>query len=768
MRLRRPLIALCISYALGLLLGCAVPYISAELVWAVAVAVLAAVAALFIKRKDVVASLICILFILMGFMRFQYRFYIAGDGLDALADEEVVLTGTVVKPLSAEEGKDSYIVAVDKTKARIRLTIYSDGEEDVYRYGDRIAVSGMLQVPSQRRNPGGFDYRAYLKSQGIYHIMSVNAEQVRYLGRGRMRQLSSALMAFRQRLIDGIDSFMPYPENTLLKGILFGYTADMPDAISQAYSMTGMAHILAVSGMNVMFVPLVLAAALKRFKIWPWFKEIISIGAVWAYAVIADLSPSVLRAAIMLSVVLGGRAAHKKPDAANSLFAAGLIILLINPLDIYDVGFMLSFAATAALLLLYQPCVRLLAGFMPAAMAELCAATIAPQIGVLPIIAYYFNQLPLLSLLANITIIPFNGLMFIAGLILSLLAALWPGLAAVIGYPLYVMMRSVDIFTLEMARIPIVSLPVPSPSIISILIYYVAIAVVAFRQRIGKRYLSAIGAALTIIMIIMAFNVLKPSDQLQVVFLDVGQGDSIFIRTPSHKAVLIDGGNRVDYMENGFDAGRSIVLPYLRHNGVSHLDLMIYSHTDSDHLGGLRSVLDGLKVDTLLYSQKSEDFVRAALDKGVEVVRLSEDDAIDLGDGVILHVLYPADSGSVGGDNDSSLVLKLQYKDFSLLLPGDIEAGTEEQLAERADLKSTAIKVPHHGSDTSSTMEFVSAVKPQIAVISVGKNDFGQPSADVIRRYDAIGAKVYRTDQYGAISIYTDGRNLRIKTVIEG
>jgi competence protein ComEC len=283
----------------------------------------------------------------------------------------------------------------------------------------------------------------------------------------------------------------------------------------------------------------------------------------------------------------------------------------------------------------------------------------------------------------------------------------------------------------------------------------------------SRRQVTSIAVALAFIIAIELFTVWANDNRLKVVFLDVGQGDSIFISTPSHKNILIDGGNRVDYMEDGFDAGQSIVLPYLKHNGIMHLDLIAYSHPDSDHIGGLVSVMNELRVDTVLYSIYDEEFLSTALNKGARVVKLAQGDRIEVDDGIVFEVLYPLAQPSFDGGNNNSLVLKLKYRNFSLLLPGDIEADAENELIQDADLESAVIKVPHHGSDTSSTDSFIAAVKPDVAVISVGNNNFGQPSDNVIRRYYDAGAQVYRTDKHGAVSIVTDGWNMSVETVIE-
>lgn len=768
MRFKRPAIIVCLCYIGGLLLGCTVPYVSSTIVWAAAVIILLMAAAFFMKRSDMaVISAICILFVLFGLMKFQYSFHVAGDGLEPLEGKDVSLTGTIINIFSDDKSKASYALAVDNSQAKVRLTIYYDDEQPSYRCGDRIMAKGEFQIPSGRRNPGGFDYKAYLKGQDIYHIMSVNSHDVSYLGSKGVHSISDLFMNIKQSLTDSVDRFMPYPENALLKGILFGYTADMPDMISEAYSATGMAHILAVSGMNVAFIPLIIYFIFKPFNSKPRFADGIAMAAIWVYAAISGLSPSVSRAAVMLSVLLGGRLLNRKADTLNSLFIAAIIILIINPLDIYNIGFMLSFAATAALLSIYKPIEGFLAGFMPKALAEICAATLASQIATLPIIAYYFNQVPILSLLANIAIIPFNGFIFLAGLALSALGVILPVVASAIAYPLYIILRSVNIFTLAMADIPWMAVKVPSPSLLLIVAYYITICAAFLWRRMSKRQVTSVAVALAFIVTMETIDIWQDNDRLKVVFLDVGQGDSIFISTPSHKNILIDGGNRIDYVDDGFDAGQSIVLPYLRHNGIMRLDLMAYSHPDSDHMGGLASIMNELRVDTVLYSIYDEEFLSSALDKGAHVVKLAQGDQIEVDDGVVLRVLYPPAQPSFDGGNNSSLVLKLEYRDFSLLLPGDIEADAENKLIQDADLESTVIKVPHHGSGTSSTDDFIAAVNSDIAVISVGNNNFGQPSDDVIRRYYDTGAQVYRTDKHGAVSIVTDGWNVSVETVIE-
>lgn len=764
-KIKRPIVLICSFYICGLLIGLVLAPLLNMAIYLVVI-VLSITTVFFIKRANFAFIIsLCTLFILLGFIRFQYSFYMVKDGLEAYEGKETTLSGKLVRAFSEQDAKASYLFAVDKSDAKVRVTIYSDDNSSLsYTCGDHIIVKGELQKPKGRRNPGGFDYSAYLKGLGIHHIMSVEGKDVTYVDSGKIGSIQDVFVHIKQSLVSGIDGFMPYPENTLLKGILFGYTADMPDTISGAYSTNGMSHILAVSGMNVAFIPLVVLLGLKFLNHKPRYIELISIAAVWTYAAIADLSPSVLRAAIMITVFLFGQMINKKADTINSLFAAGFIILLLNPLDIYNVGFILSFTATMSLLTIYKPINAFLSSFLPQILAETCAAALAPQIATLPIIAYYFNKIPILSLITNIAIIPFNGFAFVFGLLLSFLTLIFPYITSIIAYPLYILLRSINIFNIAIANIPLASINVASPSIITILSYYAAIIVLMLRGHMKRNIAVFAGIAIAfVISFTYIYNAYMPND-LEIVFLDVGQGDSIFIRTPSHKTILLDAGNRVEYERDGFDAGESIVLPYLRKNGFLHLNFMIYSHPDSDHIGGMYYVLDNCRVDATLYSVYEQRFIDAALKKGIKATEFKRGDKLKFNDGVVIEALYPEDGVQLSGNN-SSLVLKLLYKDFSILLPGDIEGEAEKTLIDYADISSSVVKVPHHGSITSSTEAFVDAVKPRIAVISVGKNNFGHPSSSVIERYEKNGTIVYRTDESGAITVRTNGKTISVKTI---
>lgn len=415
---------------------------------------------------------------------------------------------------------------------------------------------------------------------------------------------------------------------------------------------------------------------------------------------------------------------------------------------------------------------------------ELLVLTIAIQIAILPLMAMYFHRVALVGLAANIPAVLLTSIIVPLGFLSLGISLIWSGMGHAFGHILAATVRglvaSVDWF----ANAPWASYRVPSPPLSLLLLFFVALVFcsVAILASWRRATWAASGITLTLAAIIVAspFPARLYPGQLEVTVLDVGQGDSIFVAFPDGRTMLVDGGGLpgsfyVRGVRPGLDVGEDVVSPFLWSRGLKRIDVVALTHAHEDHLGGLAAVLRNFRVGQLwvgrdVESSEYRDLLAQARERAVPVVHRVKGDAFDWG-GVQGRVLWPADNDTVGSpSNDDSLVLRLQDAGQALLLTGDIESPVENALTrgDEAALGALFLKVPHHGSRTSSTQGFLDAVHPQYAAISVGEaNAFGQPGSEVIARIEAEGAHLYRTDRDGAITTLSDGHNLQITTYLD-
>ena len=398
---------------------------------------------------------------------------------------------------------------------------------------------------------------------------------------------------------------------------------------------------------------------------------------------------------------------------------------------------------------------------------------------VIPLLAYYFNQVSLISLLANLFIVPLVAILLPFGLLSGLLGLISLKLALIVNilntFLLFLLIK----LTFFFSYLPRASIFVSPPSMFTVVTCYALLIggmelwKSPLKSKVTKeKLLIVILIFLTIFTFQFAFK--GTSKDLTVTFIDVGQGDSILIQVPSGKDLLIDGGGSPEYSD--FDLGEKIVLPFLYRQGVRFIDAVILTHPDNDHLQGLLSVLKNLRVGLVLDSaQKSDNpyypqFLKIIKEKNIPYQVARKGQILSLGKGIkayLLHPEVPLLSNTNADINNNGVVLKLIYKKVSFLFMADLEEeGEDRLLSEKINLKSTILKVGHHGGPTSSSEKFLQAVEPEAAVISVGEyNTFGHPNKGVLERLQNLGARIYRTDKNGAVVITTNGESYQIKVV---
>jgi competence protein ComEC len=689
-----------------------------------------------------------------------------------------------VESLEQEPGQEA-------EPARGRILVRAPRYPQV-RYGDRLRVSGLLETPPVFED---FSYEEYLQRKGISSV--IWHPQIEELGSGQGSPWRGALFAAKGRARQALGHLLPDPEAALLQGIVLGTKSSISRELYEKYNATGTSHIIVISGVNITLVSglfsLIFGRLLgKRRAYW------LTLGGIAAYVALVGADAAVVRAGLMGGLYVTALYLGRRSTAYVSLLATALALTIINPLSLWDAGFQLSFAATLSLILFAPALERLLerglahflapeyAGRTVRSLRDGLVMTLAAQILTVPLVAYHFGRLSLVSPLANALIALVQPPVMVLGSLAAALALLPPlePLAQVVAWIPWLCLAYTDAVVQWLAGWPLVSIPVDSMGPGWLLLCGAGLSLGAAglwlsdarrRQRLlarvrapagwpGYAALSLAGAGAVLAWLAVAQ---LPDGRLHVAFLDVGQGDAILITTPMGQQVLVDGGPSPAALTSAL--GKEMAF------WDRSLDLVIMTHADADHLTGLVEVLNRYAVGAWLDNGlASEDVLYTecqALQEGTAgAVRhvLAAGHELDLGQGVTLEVLHPPPGGMPAGDaNANSVVLRLVWGQASFLLTGDIEAEAEAQLLRSGQpLAALVLKVAHHGSGDSSGAEFLAAVAPRYAVISVGaENRFGHPAPAVLSRLAASGeTTVFRTDQEGTVEFVTDGERVWVQT----
>jgi competence protein ComEC len=635
-------------------------------------------------------------------------------------------------------------------------------------YGRALKITGQPMFPRRAANES-FDYSRYLYYQRIRLIFRTSSDGIEFAK--TPGALNGVVVASRFRIKGLTEKVLRNDSAGLMLGILLGDTSDISSGLQDDFKATGLTHILAVSGLNVAMLLVICLFILRILRLRPYWQVILAASILGYYALITRGEPSVLRATIMALVGLGGWYLGRQKNLLSALSFAALLLLVYDPFLLYSVSFQLSFAATLALIVFCPILMERLEGLrLPGWVRDGVAVSLAAQLGVLPILAYYFNQVSLISLLANLLVVPATAPVLALGLAASALSWVSGALSHFTLYLSSLFLNYMITATRLLARIPWAAVDVSSPSFLQAGVYYLVVGVSMHALSLKKRGWDrkVLLLALLIVALVFWFRVLgnAPPSRLEATFFAVGQGDAALVRTPGGVNILIDGGENPSYMRRALVRKR-----------VGRLDLVILSHPHADHVGGLPEVIRSKNVDTVFDAVQVHsapgyvDFLRAVRERKVRYKKVRAGKTFKIGDELTLRILHPTEelvSGSISDLNNNSLVTRISYGKVSLLFPGDIEREGEENLLShrsRSGLKSTVIKVPHHGSANGSDLGFLKAVAPRIAVISVGKgNSFGHPAKVTLKRLRSLGSRVYRTDRTGDVTIVTDGKEVAVRT----
>lgn len=750
----------------------------------------------FIKSKKIKAYysvlnvhikiLIFLIILIVAFAQIKYYEGIFENKYKNIKEsDEISIIGTIVSDPQEKEYKTKYILKIDtinsnKKYKNTKVILYTKKGKETLKYGDKIELVGNFKLAQERRNPGGFDYRFYLKTKKIYGI--VTTKNTKKLRENNVNIISMIANKTANVIKNQSKKLLKNKEACLLIGLLIGDTDEIDEETKEDFRNSNLTHMLAVSGLHVSYVLLAVNYIITKVKIHKKLSKIIVMLLILFFILVTGATPSVLRAGTMTIYLIIGGIFYRRMSVFSSLNLSLLVIIIMNPYCLFDVGLQLSYAGTIGIVYLYPIIKEKIYN-----KANSILITISANIVIIPIMLYNFNTISLTFFISNLLAGPIIGIIIILGFSIIIISLIFFPIANIFSKILNLLIILFLNTAKACANLPFSKIFIITPTLKFIFLYYCLLVFIIIKERIQIRIniklrnkVIAILIILVIINPIKYFSNIKQSN-LKIYFVDVGQGDSTCIVTPKNKVILIDGGG--NSKDENYDIGKQTLLPYLLDKKINKIDYCIVSHFDSDHCGGLMYILKNLKVKNIIIGKQYEEyenykeFIKIAKDKKINIRVVEAGEKITIEKNLYIDVLWPINREKMviqNAINNNSLVFKLRYVNFSMLFTGDIEEIAEKEILDNYKentelLKSTILKVAHHGSKTSSTKEFINIVKPKYAVIGVGKdNKFGHPSNVTIENLKTINTEIYRTDEMGEISINVNIKgNINIEEFIK-
>ena len=693
-------------------------------------------------------------------------------------EQDVQFTGIVYNIKNSQYGYRWLVENLDLqskssfTKAEFQVFFYSK-EKYHANVGDTILVTGGFSKFLPIRNPGDFDFRTWAHRQGIFgkliqekgsSVFVTPSERATWLT--TLEKIRAGIRTQFQRTTEGKTPGM-------LSALILGDKSDVDPELKSSFVETGVIHVLAVSGLHVGYILMILLILTSMTSV-PWgSNRIIIIVGLAGFVILTGGKPSVVRASIMAALYVLAPVANRPRSTWNIIAASALIMLMWNPMSVFDLGFQLSYSAVISIVYFYQLFERTLPkklqpnnikNNMLRNVWSLFLVSASAQIGTLPLTILYFHRIPIISLLANIIIVPLIGVLVALGILILTIGWI-PYLGYLFGQSAWLVTQLIDISATVFSSVPFASVDMPMISV-SLFWYYglgVGIIILLMNKKKSKAVLLSCALVLCVIWA-WAFK----DGGTDVIFLDVGQGDAAIIMIEDGRNMLNDAGQR----NRRGDYGEKVVVPVARRLGIDRFNWVVWSHPHSDHIGGMITVLEEIPVDTVwdTYAEYGSwtynHLLEMVEEKEIEYHQPHRGDVIPLDNQSYIQIFSPDSAWckDVHNVNNMSIVMRIVVGNTSFLFTGDMEHEGDALLLPLKDyIKSDVLKVGHHGSITSSTEEDIQCIQPKIAVISVGhRNKFRHPSNVVLNRLEGIGATIYRTDKHGAVWLRTDGKQIEV------
>jgi competence protein ComEC len=717
-------------------------------------------------------------------------------------EDRLYLEGTLIQEPEKLPNRSRWIIHLDRrwhpTGAEditgdLLLTIRNLHRE--WRFGDRVRYRLQPRVPRDAGNPGGFNYATYLARRNIYATGFLDSDAEVELIARPAGGLMGGVESLRRKIRRYIDESFSHDNGALLKALVVGDMGGISKEMRESFTAAGVNHVLSISGLHVSMLGLVVfwlirfgcsfnTYLLLRFN-WIKLGTLFSFFAVMFYTAIAGAMVPTVRSAIMIGVYELAVLLDREEEVFTSLTFAALLIALVWPGVIADISFQLSFLAVLFIIwgmrvVQTRSATKQTRDQLPQEKSWIreklrqlgfhLAVPLLATLGTGPLIAHYFGHLSLAGFVSNPVIVPLVGFVVVPlGLVIGFLSLALPAASGALVWLAEIVLSLTLWLVRAFAQLPLANISVPAPNPLEVAILYSLIVSIVLSSRYRFAFVAV--SALAVMLLgdgVYWWRERWNRQELRVTHLNVGQGDAAVVELPGSKVLVVDAGGTAI---GDFDTGEGIVAPFLRSRKILKVDYLLVSHARIDHYGGMRAIVNefspsefwsgAAKAQTSRFEELEDALERTKIKR----MTLNEEQPCRVIDGATLCVVYPS-----AENDDLSVVLRVEFGKIRLLFAGDIDKRDERILQQKGkDLKSAILKVPRHGSATSSTQEFVNAVQPKLAVFTFGaRAGSSSPREDVVARYRDIGAEILRTDQDGAIVIETDGQRIRYETYKSG
>ena len=693
----------------------------------------------------------------------------------AESDVKVHLTGTVMSVDSTRTGNYRSavdLVALHDTKIKAQpFEVWLPRGSGAPEIGDTLQMLATIERYPLPRNPGQFNYRNYQQKRGRFFQGMIEYPWHLEIIPGFDTDLRESVLDIQDYIVQMFRSTMSQESADFASALILGKRDLLDETLVDTYSSMGVVHVMAVSGLHVGFVVLILLITARVFRLPFRYQVAFTMLGLFLYAALVDFRPSVVRASVMASVLLIAQVSEKRYDMLNLLGFAAIIILVFDPMQIYQLGFQLSFIAVLSIVTFYEKIEKWLNDHglqisnLPTIgqyIAGLLIVSGAAFVGTAPITTYHFGILPLWGIIINLLVIPLIGVIVIGAFTVLISSVISMGLAGLYAeFPdLLIRLLNWILPTLHTHGVSAISLP-HFHWLLVMIFYGVLVLSLLWRYQIARK-ISLFGTLIGLNILLLSYS--GDTQSLRVTFFDVGQGDAALVEIPGHYTMLIDAGIRTTHG----DRGKEVILPYLEYAGIRDIDVAVLSHPHNDHVGGFPAVLKKIRVQEIWdtrhsYSTQVMDEIRTLADSQKTKYRIVSAGFDTIIGTTKIHTFFPVSKHLNDNINDHSLVQRFSYGNTSVLFTGDIETDIDPFLVKYDSLLDADIlKVPHHGSITSSSVDLLRSVSPEYAVVSVGyKNKFDHPSEHVLKRYSSFGIQTVLTRDVGAVIFESDGKNWR-------
>lgn len=709
-------------------------------------------------KKNRMIILLGSVFFLLGAARMLYmqeclKFCRMPDG------KQVFFEGRVQK--REKSGRSNqYIIKSSVIEGKsLSISVILETDQEII-LGSVITGTGEVKPFSRASNPGAYDEESYQYGKGDFlSLQNVKIDKKKPV----MMPIREWLYQLRKKLAEVYDRVFAIKDSSLAKAMVLGDKEEMDTDIKNLYQRNGIAHLIAISGLHIAMIGGTLYRILRRVSGSYPAAAGAGVFFILLYGIMTGLSGATLRAVIMLILSIGADVSGRRYDMITGIGAALLVMLILNPFQITQVGFLLSFGAVIGIAAV-NPAWKQVFENLPHILDGL-TVSISVQITLFPILLYFFYEVPVYGVFLNIVVVPVMSLLLALLIGLGITGCFFPNGGCLFAMPAQMIFRLYEQLCIWSERLPFHTVCTGRPSVIWIAVYYGILMV--FLIAAGRKKWKAAGFAAVFLCFLMA-SLYLPGN-LKICMFDVGQGDGIYIHTPDRKHILIDGGSSTRQ-----NVGNYVLKNGTKYYGAQVLDYVFVTHSDSDHYSGILELLEDDRViikNFVLPAITNPDSAfcsleKKAQEKGCNIYYIKRGDRLLVGN-VEFYCCNPQ-KRRYEDKNQGSIVLWLAYHNFDMLFTGDMDEGIEKEMVDKRTGSLEVLKVAHHGSATSSGEVFLKRFSPDTACISVGgKNQYGHPAKEVMQRLKKYCKNIYLTKDNGAITIDTDGEKYRIETYIK-